>query len=195
MRRHTASGTKQGSIVLNPGGPGAPGGLPGRFRRSSLGQRLRARFDLVAFDPRGVGHSTQVRCADDPLPYLTIDKNPHTAFEYRSMVATMQDYAARCAARNGDLLAHVSTLDVVRDMERIWQALGEGPLNYIGLSYGSKMGALYADTYPQNARHGGSDQAQLAKQVRYVIGGTDEVAKTFRVIALPKSRQTTLLHS
>ncbi len=153
LRRYTASGTKQGSIVLNPGGPGASAvDFLDAFVASSLGQRLRARFDLVAFDPRGVGHSTQVRCADDPLPYLTIDKNPHTAFEYRSMVATMQDYAARCAARNGDLLAHVSTLDVVRDMERIRQALGEGPLNYIGLSYGSKMGALYADTYPQNVR-------------------------------------------
>lgn len=64
----------------------------------------------------------------------------------------MRDYARGVRPRDGDLLAHVSTLDVVRDMERIRQALGEGPLNYIGLSYGSKMGALYADTYPQNVR-------------------------------------------
>lgn len=153
LRRYPASGTKQGSIVLNPGGPGASAvDYLDAFVESSLGQRLRTRFDLVAFDPRGVGHSTQVRCVDDPLPYLAIDKNPYTAFEYQSMVATIQDYAAQCAAKNGALLAHIRTTDVVRDMERIRQALGEGPLNYIGLSYGTKIGALYANTYPQNVR-------------------------------------------
>lgn len=153
LRRYPASGTKRGSIVLNPGGPGASAvDYLDDFVDTSLGQRLRAHFDLLAFDPRGVGYSTQVRCADDPLPYVAIDKNPQTAFEYRSMVDVIQDYNARCAAMSGELLKHVSTMDVVRDMELIRLALDEGPLNYIGFSYGTRIGALYADTYPQNVR-------------------------------------------
>ena len=153
LRRYPASGTKQGSIVLNPGGPGASAvDYLDYFVTTRLGIRLRANFDLVAFDPRGVGHSTLVRCVDDPLPFVAIDRNPQTAVEYQRMVATIAAYTARCAANSGALLGHVSTMDVVRDMELVRQALGEGPLNYVGFSWGTKLGALYADTYPWNVR-------------------------------------------
>lgn len=153
LRRYQASGVKKGSIIFNPGGPGASAvDYLDYFAVTSLGQRLRENFDLVAFDPRGVGHSTIVRCVDNPLPYVSIDRNPQNELEYQLMIATVQDYTARCAENNGELLEHVSTMDVVRDMELIRQAMGEGKLNYIGLSYGTKIGALYADTYPQNVR-------------------------------------------
>jgi len=153
LKRYPASGTKKGSIFLNPGGPGGPAvDYLDYFAFTTLGLRLRENFDLVTFDPRGVGHSSPVRCVDNPLPYVAIDRNPENEFDYHIMIATMQDYAAQCAENNGELLEHLSTMDVVRDMELIRQALGEGQLNYIGLSYGTKIGALYADTYPENVR-------------------------------------------
>lgn len=153
LRRYPASGAKKGSIVLIPGGPGFSAvDYLDYFAFTSLGVSLRESFDLVAFDPRGVGHSTKVYCVDNPLPYVAIDRSPENEIEYQNMIATVQDYTARCAKNSGALLGHVSTMDVVRDMELIRQALGEGKLNYIGLSYGTKIGALYADTYPLNVR-------------------------------------------
>lgn len=153
LKRYPATGEKKGSIVLNPGGPGASAvDYLDYFAVSNLGLRLRENFDLVAFDPRGAGHSTAVRCVDNPLPFVAIDRNPTSEIEYQLMIATVQDYTARCAKNSGDLLEHVSTMDVVRDMELIRQALGEGKLNYIGFSYGTKIGALYADNYPLNVR-------------------------------------------
>lgn len=153
MRRYPASGAKKGSIIFNPGGPGASAvDYLDYFAVTNFGLKLRENFDLVAFDPRGVGHSTAVHCVDNPLPYIAIDRNPESEVEYQRMIATMQDYIALCEENSGALLEHVSTMDVVRDMELIRQAMGEGALNYIGFSYGTKIGALYADTYPLNVR-------------------------------------------
>ena len=153
LRRYPASGAKKGSIVLIPGGPGFSAvDYLDYFALTTLGISLRENFDLVAFDPRGVGHSTKVYCVDNPLPYVAIDRSPENALEYQILIGIVQDYTTRCAENSGDLLGHVSTMDVVRDMELIRQAMGEGKLNYIGLSYGTKIGALYADTYPLNVR-------------------------------------------
>lgn len=153
LKRYPATGSKQGSLFMNPGGPGISAiDYLDYFADSGFGRRLRKHFDLLAFDPRGVGHSTPVRCVDDPLPFIAIDRDPASEIDYQKMVATMQAYAARCLEGSGELLAHVGTMDVVHDLELIRQALGEGPLNYIGFSYGTKIGALYADTYPRNVR-------------------------------------------
>jgi pimeloyl-ACP methyl ester carboxylesterase len=153
LRRYPATGSKQGSLFLNPGGPGISAiDYLDYFAETGFGRRLRKHFDLLAFDPRGVGHSTPVRCVDDPLPYVAIDRDPISEIDHQRMVATMQAYAARCLELSGELLAHVGTMDVVHDLELIRQALGEGPLNYIGFSYGTKIGALYADTYPEHVR-------------------------------------------
>ncbi len=121
------------------------------FAETPFGLKLRENFDLVGFDPRGVGHSTQVHGVDDPVPYTAIVA-PETVSEYVQLTTTVQDYAAQCTEKSGSLLEHVSTMDVVRDMELIRRTLGEGKLNDIGLSYGTKIGAPYADEYPEEVR-------------------------------------------
>lgn len=153
LKRYPASGAKKGSILINPGGPGISAvDYLDYFTATGFGLRLRENFDLVAFDPRGGGYSTNVHCVDNPSPYVAIDKDPENELEYQILIGTVQDYTARCAENNGDLLGHVNTMDAVQDMELIRRAMGEGRLNYIGLSYGTKIGALYADTYPGNVR-------------------------------------------
>jgi pimeloyl-ACP methyl ester carboxylesterase len=153
LKRFPSSGAKQGSILMNPGGPGASAvEYLDYFAETSFGHRLRENFDLVTFDPRGVGQSTAVRCVDNPLPYVAINKSPENALEYEILLGRAEEYAAKCAENSGALLGHVNTMDAVRDMELIRWMLGEGKLNYIGLSYGTKIGALYADTYPLNVR-------------------------------------------
>jgi pimeloyl-ACP methyl ester carboxylesterase len=158
-----------GSLVFNPGGPGAPGvsfltavaaGLPGA---------LRDRFDLVAFDPRGVGGSSPVQCEDSLDPLFDQSFQPTTAAARASLVAAVTTLARACAARNGALLAHVSTADTVRDLERLRLALGDDRLSFVGYSYGTFLGASYADTYPDHVRafvlDGPVDPTEDAQQV------------------------------
>ncbi len=152
MIRYPALVDKQGSILINPGGPGGSAvEYVKYFAQTSLGQKLRKKFDLIGFDPRGVGLSANFRCVDNPVPYFTIP-TPTNEDELDQYVEIIQDYTAQCAERSGYLIEHIGSLNVVKDMELIRLALGEGKLNYIGLSYGSKLGALYADKYPQNVR-------------------------------------------
>lgn len=150
--RFSATEEKLGSVFVNPGGPGASAvEFVDYFKDTELGQNLRKNFDLMAFDPRGVGQSSQVRCVDNPVPYVGWSA-PTSLAELNQIIDIVQDYTSQCAEKNAELLEHVSSDEVVKDMELIRQALGEGGLNFIGLSYGSKLGALYADKYPQNVR-------------------------------------------
>lgn len=150
--RYPATVKKQGSILINPGGPGGSAvEYVKYFAQTSLGQKLRKNFDLIGFDPRGVGLSENFRCVDNPASYFTIP-TPTNEDELDQYVETIQDYTAQCAERSGYLIEHMGSNDVVKDMELIRLALGDGKLNFIGLSYGSKLGALYADRYPQNVR-------------------------------------------
>lgn len=142
-----------GTIVTNPGGPGASGV---EFLTYSAADAfpavLRDRFDLVAFDPRGVGGSSPVNCLDELDAYFATDLTPDDTAEYRAMVENARLMADACWEKNGDLLRHVDTMDVVRDLEQIRLALGDEPLNYVGFSYGTKIGALYAEHYPEHIR-------------------------------------------
>lgn len=142
-----------GSIVVNPGGPGESGvDYVTQYGASDFSPALRERFDIVSFDPRGVGKSSPVHCLDDPSAYYALDPTPDNDAEYQALVEGSRQYAEACEEHSGDLLGHVGTMDVVRDLERIRVALGEGPLNYIGYSYGTKIGALYAQQYPKQIR-------------------------------------------
>jgi pimeloyl-ACP methyl ester carboxylesterase len=156
--RHRAGGDRIGSLLVNPGGPGASGMSQAASMASRLGESpLGERFDLVGFDPRGVGASTPtIDCLNDAeweveRADLDIDPSPEGVAQTE---AENQLYAQRCAERSGgaDVLANVGTRDVVRDLDILRQALGDEKLNYLGYSYGTRIGSAYAEAFPQNVR-------------------------------------------
>jgi pimeloyl-ACP methyl ester carboxylesterase len=142
-----------GSIIINPGGPGDSGvdDLPAELRILTSG--LQRRFDIVSFDPRGVARSAPVHCGGSsatpaPLP----DPVPPDDAGAQRLVQESRDYAADCNKASGTVLPFVGTVDVARDLDRIRIALGDSALTYIGHSYGTLLGAVYADEFPSNVR-------------------------------------------
>ena len=142
------------SLVVNPGGPGASGIDFARVAAQIFPESLRSRFDLVGFDPRGVGHSAPIRClTDSQLDVYTQEPAvPADAGQEAQLVAAAQQLARACKQRNGNELAHVNTADAARDMDVLRAALGDSQLTYYGASYGTFMGALYAEQFPHQVR-------------------------------------------
>ena len=143
-----------GSIVVNPGGPGLSAV---EFLQSAWSQVLpvvRERFDLVAFDPRGVGRSAPVRCASTAEldRYFAIDPTPDGAAELDALVRDSAALAAACARGAGRLLGHLSTADAAADLDRVRAAVGDDQLTYLGFSYGTTLGAAYVDRFPDRVR-------------------------------------------
>ncbi|WP_217711303.1 alpha/beta hydrolase [Actinomadura sp. NAK00032] len=143
-RRH-----RIGSLLFNFGGPGGAG-VDTLVQLAGEYAALRTRYDLVGFDPRGVGRSAPVRCADAPRldELAAMDDTPDTAAEETAYIAARTAFVQGCAARSGDLLPHVGTVDAARDMEAIRVALGDAKLHYFGISYGTWLGAAYAHQFP-----------------------------------------------
>lgn len=145
-----ARGESQGALVVNPGGPGAPGtdyaAAASRVFREPL---LRA-FDIIGFDPRGTGDSAPIDCvSDDQLDvYLSSDPNPDTAEEAKTYATLTREFGRGCAELSGDEVNHVSTIEAARDMDVLRAALREETLTYFGASYGTKLGATYAELFP-----------------------------------------------
>jgi pimeloyl-ACP methyl ester carboxylesterase len=141
-----------GSLFFNPGGPGASAVEYLRLYSVIMPVEIKQRFDLVAFDPRGVGGSSPIRCADDLPALVGLDPDPETDAEWQGIIDTMQAFADLCAERAGAALPFYGTQNVARDMDRIRQALGEDTLNYLGYSYGTSIGQVYADMFPTTIR-------------------------------------------
>jgi pimeloyl-ACP methyl ester carboxylesterase len=143
-----------GSLIVNPGGPGGAGSDV--VAAEAAGARLwhpglHRRFDLIGMDPRGIGTSTPVRC--DPAVFnRRASFFPRNAAEFAHVASFAHDLAKSCRRLTGPLLAHVDTVSVARDMERLRRALGDGKLNFLGLSYGAEIGTLYAERYPKRIR-------------------------------------------
>jgi pimeloyl-ACP methyl ester carboxylesterase len=156
--KHAATDPRRriGTLFTNPGGPGGQGltQIPGWI--DFFPTALKARFDIVSWDPRGVGSSTAVQCfpsAEAEAAFLGDNADfPVTAAQQPAYIATWTRFGARCAARNGALLAHVSTADTARDLDRLRALAGEPKLRYIGLSYGTILGATYANLFPDRVR-------------------------------------------
>ena len=142
-----------GALVFNCGGPGCPAvGFLHEVGTLLFPDEVRARFDLVGFDPRGVGQSAPLDCRIDWEAYLALDPSPDDVAEREAWLAGARDYAAACAANGGELLPFAGTENVVGDLERLRQALGEEQLSFLGLSYGTSIGARYADRHPDRVR-------------------------------------------
>ncbi len=154
LTRHLASGARVGSLLVNPGGPGASAVDSLQRSITGLPAVLAERFDLVAFDPRGVGHSSPVRCGStaDLDRYWALDPSPDTPAELAAYQQGTAGLVAGCAQGAGDLLAHLSTADAAADMERVRVALGDEPLNYLGYSYGTALGVAYLEAHPTSVR-------------------------------------------
>ncbi|MGN0063266.1 MAG: alpha/beta hydrolase [Nocardioides sp.] len=149
--RVPAGGDALGSMVVNPGGPGGSGTEYAKNASFAFSKALRHHFDVVGFDPRGTGRSTAIDCVtDDELDaYVAGDPVPETPAEIATVEAASKSFGAGCAARSGDLVNHVSTIEAARDMDVLRAALGDSQLTYFGASYGTKLGATYAELFPE----------------------------------------------
>lgn len=156
--RQKATGDRIGSLLFNPGGPGASGmSLVASLAPQLKDSPLAKRFDLVGFDPRGVGSSTPaLDCltdADwtDQRDDLNVDPSPAGVARTE---AKNKLYAERCAQRSGgaEVLAHVGTREVAKDLDILRAVLGDQKLSYVGYSYGTRIGTQYAEDFPQNVR-------------------------------------------
>lgn len=153
-RYRTKSAHRVGALLLNPGGPGVSGINYAFTGAALLDRSLLDAFDIIGFDPRGVGASTPVRCLDGPAldRYLHLDPDPRTPAGVDALVAGAKEFAAGCEARNATLLPHLSTVDAAQDIDDIRVALGEPKLTYLGFSYGTFLGATYASLFPTHVR-------------------------------------------
>jgi pimeloyl-ACP methyl ester carboxylesterase len=145
----TDPGRRLGSILVNPGGPGASGTDFLRWFR--FDDETMARYDLVGFDPRGIGASAPLACEPDltrgPLP----DTDPATPRARAALEEWARALAEACAASDGELLPHLDSVTVARDLETIRTALGEDRLNFYGFSYGSLLALRYLELHPERA--------------------------------------------
>ncbi|MCI3272950.1 alpha/beta hydrolase [Streptomyces cylindrosporus] len=142
--------TRIGSLVFNFGGPGGSGvtTLP------AFGEdyaKLRTRYDLVSFDPRGVGRSAPVKCESDQQldSYFQQDATPDDAAERTKLLDNTKEFNAACEKNSKKVLAHVRTTDAARDMDLMRQVLGDDKLYYFGISYGTELGGVYAHLFPK----------------------------------------------
>ncbi|MFE2843780.1 alpha/beta hydrolase [Streptomyces scopuliridis] len=138
-----------GSLLFNFGGPGGSGVATLPAAADSF-TALRTRYDLVGFDPRGVAESAGVVCRNDRQTEksLRIDATPDTPAEEKTFLDDSAAFGADCARRSGPLLPHVGTTGAARDMDLMRQVLGDDTLNYLGFSYGTELGGVYAHLFP-----------------------------------------------
>ncbi|MFG2928876.1 alpha/beta hydrolase [Streptomyces achromogenes] len=154
VARKKATGTagRLGSLLVNPGGPGGSA-VDYLQQYAGLGYpaRIRARYDMVAMDPRGVARSEPVKCLDGRQmdAYTQTDMTPDDQRERDALVTADRRFAESCGAHSARLLRHVSTVEAARDMDILRSVLGDRRLNYVGASYGTFLGATYAGLFPE----------------------------------------------
>jgi pimeloyl-ACP methyl ester carboxylesterase len=172
-----ATGRRIGALVVNPGGPGVPGTDYAAASARAFGAPLRAHYDIVGFDPRGTGASSPVDCLSDKAltAYLAADPDPDDSSEEAAFLASARAMGAGCVQRSGAVAGHVSTVEAARDMDVLRSALGETQLTYFGASYGTKLGATYADLFP-------------ARVGRFVLDGAVDPALPTRELNLQQAQ-------
>lgn len=155
VRIHLASQKDRiGSLLLNPGGPGGSGLDAAVGLSLQMPTEVLERFDLVGFDPRGVGVSEGIKCISDSEKdtYAAADPDARTPQEFAQQVKDVGQVTEECTTKYGDKLAHINTVETVRDMDLIRRGLGDQKLTYLGFSYGTLLGSVYAQLYPDRVR-------------------------------------------
>ncbi len=155
MNRKPATTPSQriGSLLINPGGPGASG-IDWLAASAPAFAILNKRFDLVGFDPRGIGRSAPVRCVDGPHmdTFVALDGVLDDPQEKAAAIQADKDFAAGCGQLSGKVLPFVDTVSAARDMDMMRSALGDDQFNYLGFSYGTYLGEHYAHLFPTHIR-------------------------------------------
>jgi len=149
---HTAD-KSQGPLLVNPGGPGGSGLSLAGFVAGSLPKQVAAQYDVIGFDPRGVGKSEPaLDCKPGYFDPGRRDSVPRSAKDERANIKRAKGFADACGKKHGQLLRHINTVSAVEDMELIRRALGSKKINYFGYSYGTYLGAVYAKLHPERVR-------------------------------------------
>ena len=190
--RHLAShpGQRIGSLFVNPGGPGDSGVAAVAEQGGALDAITGGRFDIVGWDPRGSGGSTPVSCFASSAEREAFWQGmpvPTTRQDEQRYLAKSVALAQRCGARNGDLLAHISTADTARDLDYLRGLVGDSRLTFYGQSTGSFLGETYANLFPHRVRAMALDgvedpvsyAADLATLLASILTSTDQVFHEF----------------
>lgn len=153
-RPATSPAERIGVLLLNPGGPGASG-IDFAYSASWIfPAEVLERFDVIGFDPRGVGASTPIVCGDSDFldAYTALDPVPDSPEEAAEAAALTLELAETCVGEHGDLLPHLTTVNTAHDMDAIRAALGEDQITYVGFSYGTYLGSTYLELHPERVR-------------------------------------------
>ena len=145
------SDSRLGSLLVNPGGPAVSGISYAQAAQYAFNQPVLDAYDIVGWDPRGVGASTAIECMTNAQTdtYLAADGTPDTVAEVHRLLRLQRAFTAGCVKNSASLLPHVGTMDSARDIDIIRSALGEGRVDYFGASYGTELGATYAQLFPE----------------------------------------------
>jgi pimeloyl-ACP methyl ester carboxylesterase len=151
LRRSPAEGQARGTLFVNPGGPGGSGVDFTSYFVGEAGEDVVAGYDVVGFDPRGVGTSEPLEClgTEEMDRYVSSDPDPDDAAEAEDFIASVKALGKGCVRNSGALAAHVSTQEVARDLDVLRAVVGDEKLTYYGASYGTYIGATYAELFPE----------------------------------------------
>ncbi|MGW6735190.1 alpha/beta hydrolase [Streptomyces sp. NPDC055013] len=171
-KKATGPGKRLGSLLVNPGGPGGSAiGYLQQYAGIGYPMEVRAQYDMVAVDPRGVASSEPVECLDgrEMDAFTQTDFTPDDAKETSRLVSAYKKFAEGCGADAPGLLRHVSTAEAARDMDLLRSVLGDEKLSYVGASYGTFLGATYAGLFPDRVGRlvldGGMDPSLPARRM------------------------------
>ncbi|MBV9163688.1 MAG: alpha/beta fold hydrolase [Pseudonocardiales bacterium] len=200
LARHRAQdpAAKVGALVVNPGGPGLSGVQMVTSRaQSTFSQTLLRRFDLIGFDPRGIGANPPVSCGTDVGKPVPEHVAPRNQAEFNSLMSYDKALLNSCRATTGPLADHMSGADVARDVEAVRLALGGQPLNWYGTSYGTEIGQRYAELFGNHIRAMVLDAVidHTKPALTHLYGSTASAEDTFdRYSAWCRSTPTCPLH-
>ncbi|MEO7587363.1 MAG: alpha/beta hydrolase [Arachnia sp.] len=149
MRKVPSKNPTRGPLFVNPGGPG----FGGQDFASSLGPDKWDGYDIIGWDPRGTGQSTRVKCGTTAQTdaVFNLDGSPDDAAEEKALETGWAEFARECRAASGALLDHLTTIENVRDLDLLRHLVGADKLNFVGVSYGTYVGAVYAELFPDRA--------------------------------------------
>ncbi|MFL6205145.1 MAG: alpha/beta hydrolase [Acidimicrobiales bacterium] len=152
VARTPASGDRIGALFVNPGGPGAGGAEYAELLPYVLPKDITEHFDIVGVDPRGVGGSSPIDCGVSAKELYSVDSSIDSAEDEKALLDVSAEYVDDCGQKYADILPFLGTREVARDMDLVRAAMGDDQLSYLGFSYGTAIGQVYADLFPERVR-------------------------------------------